>query len=37
MDIIAATLLDTKWGLILVGFIIFIAIIIEIFDNKPKI
>ncbi len=36
MDVIIATLFDTEWGIILIGMMLFIAITIEFFNNKPK-
>lgn len=36
MGAIMGTLFETDWGVIIIGMIIFIAIVISFFENKPK-
>jgi hypothetical protein len=37
MEFIMDVLFTTGWGAVIVGFCILVAIIIKIFDDKPKI
>lgn len=36
MDAFGATLLDTDWGMIIIGFFLLLAVFIDFFFGKPK-
>ena len=37
MEVLIETLFETEWGLIILGVFLVFALIIEFFNNKPKI
>lgn len=37
MEAIMETMFETEWGIVIFGIIIFIALIINFFNNKPQI